>query len=223
MVCIAGVLGTKQVALWGRSRSRPGIFAFLILVVMSSAVAELYGRDMANRLVLLGFMPLIVSMLLIQFVLHVVPPARHVWHEQDGVPDHPGPELADDARRASSPTACRRRSTSTSSRKLTREDGQRAVAARADRQRPVADRRHLALHHHRLLRRRRRSASSCSARCSPRWCCRWCMVPPLIYRLRRARPPARRARMKLQAPRRPARCSPPRPPARSAPAPRRRA
>jgi len=68
MVCIAGVLGNKQVAL-GPLAVEAGIFAFLMLVVTSSAVAELFGRDTANRLVLLGFVPLIFSMLLTFLVL----------------------------------------------------------------------------------------------------------------------------------------------------------
>ncbi|MGL1143203.1 hypothetical protein ACSTLN_23725, partial [Vibrio parahaemolyticus] len=42
MVCIAGVLGNKQVAL-GPLAVEAGIFAFLLLVVTSSAVAELHG------------------------------------------------------------------------------------------------------------------------------------------------------------------------------------
>lgn len=63
MVCIAGVLGNKQVAL-GPLAVEAGIFAFLLLVVTSSAVAELYGQAIANRLVQIGFLPLIVSMLL---------------------------------------------------------------------------------------------------------------------------------------------------------------
>jgi uncharacterized integral membrane protein (TIGR00697 family) len=63
MVCIAGVLGNKQVAL-GPLAVEAGIFAFLLLVVTSSAVAELHGRDWANWLVRLGFVPLIVSLLL---------------------------------------------------------------------------------------------------------------------------------------------------------------
>jgi hypothetical protein len=46
-----------------------GIFAFLLLVVTSSAVAELHGRASANGLVLIGFVPLIVSLLLSRFVL----------------------------------------------------------------------------------------------------------------------------------------------------------
>jgi uncharacterized integral membrane protein (TIGR00697 family) len=63
MVCVAGVLGNKQVAL-GPLAVEAGIFAFLLLVVTSSAVAELHGRDWANRLVRIGFVPLLLSMAL---------------------------------------------------------------------------------------------------------------------------------------------------------------
>ena len=70
MVCIAGVLGNKQVAL-GPLAVEAGIFAFLLLVVTSSAVAELHGRATANRLVLIGFVPLIASLLLSLLVLAV--------------------------------------------------------------------------------------------------------------------------------------------------------
>ena len=70
MVCIAGVLGVKQVAL-GPLAVEAGIFAFLLLVVMSSATAELHGRKAADRLVLIGFLPLIASMALIQIVLRL--------------------------------------------------------------------------------------------------------------------------------------------------------
>ena len=70
MVCIAGVLGNKQVAL-GPLAVEAGIFAFLMLVITSSAVAELHGRQTANRLVLLGFAPLVVSLLLTLMVLGV--------------------------------------------------------------------------------------------------------------------------------------------------------
>ncbi|NNM78235.1 queuosine precursor transporter [Sphingomonas sp. ID1715] len=70
MVCIAGVLGNKQVAL-GPLAVEAGIFAFLLLVVTSSAVAELHGRAIANRLVQIGFVPLIVSLLLSIVVLAV--------------------------------------------------------------------------------------------------------------------------------------------------------
>ena len=86
MVCIAGVLGNKQVALGPLSAIGPlvglgplaveaGIFAFLMLVVTSSSVAELHGRETANRLVLIGFIPLIFSLLLSLVVLSL-PPAH---------------------------------------------------------------------------------------------------------------------------------------------------
>jgi len=70
MVCIAGVLGNKQVAL-GPLAVEAGIFAFLMLVVTSSAVAELHGRQIANRLVLIGFVPLLVSLVLSIVVLEL--------------------------------------------------------------------------------------------------------------------------------------------------------
>jgi hypothetical protein len=68
MVCIAGVLGAKQVAL-GPLAVEAGIFAFILLVVLASTIAELHGRIIADQLVRLGFVPLIVSMILIQLVL----------------------------------------------------------------------------------------------------------------------------------------------------------
>ena len=71
MVCIAGVLGNKQVAL-GPFAVEAGIFAFLLLVVTSSAVAELHGQVIANRLVRIGFIPLIASILL-SGIVHALP------------------------------------------------------------------------------------------------------------------------------------------------------
>ncbi|MDO6416564.1 queuosine precursor transporter [Sphingomonas sp. BIUV-7] len=68
MVVIAGVLGVKQVTL-GPLAVEAGIFAFLLLVAMGSAVAELHGRKTADAIVRWGFLPLIVSALLIQIVL----------------------------------------------------------------------------------------------------------------------------------------------------------
>lgn len=68
MVCIAGVLGNKQVAV-GPLSVEAGIFAFLLLVSVSSAVAELHGRATANSLVKLGFIPLIASLVLSLIVL----------------------------------------------------------------------------------------------------------------------------------------------------------
>ncbi|CAN5282938.1 queuosine precursor transporter [soil metagenome] len=73
MICISGVLGSKLVAL-GPLAVEAGIFSFLMLVATSSAVAETSGRDAANRLVIYGFIPLIVAMALVRIVL-VLPPA----------------------------------------------------------------------------------------------------------------------------------------------------
>jgi queuosine precursor transporter len=72
MVCIAGVLGNKQIAL-GPLAVEAGIFAFLLLVVTSSSVAELHDRSTANRLVLFGFVPLLVSLALSLLVLALPP------------------------------------------------------------------------------------------------------------------------------------------------------
>ena len=72
MVCMAGVLGAKQVAL-GPLAVEAGIFAFLILVMLGSAVAELHGRATADMLVRIGFVPLLLSMVLIRLVLALPP------------------------------------------------------------------------------------------------------------------------------------------------------
>lgn len=86
LVVLAGVLGTKLASLghWpvlGDLAVESGIFAFLLLVVLSSAVAEQHGQDTANRLVRFGFIPLIASMALLALVIHVVPPAPF-WSDQ---------------------------------------------------------------------------------------------------------------------------------------------
>ena len=80
MVCIAGVLGNKQVAL-GPLAVEAGIFAFLLLVATSSAVAELHGRETANRLVMWGFVPLVMSVLLSLIVL-ALPAAKEMQPER---------------------------------------------------------------------------------------------------------------------------------------------
>lgn len=72
MTCIAGVLGFKQVAL-GPLAVESGIFAFLMLVVISSSVAQLYGAETANRMVRWGFVPLALSIVLIAIVLNLPP------------------------------------------------------------------------------------------------------------------------------------------------------
>ncbi|TVV75372.1 queuosine precursor transporter [Sphingomonas solaris] len=73
LVCMAGILGTKILAV-GPLAVEGGILAFLFLVGLSSAAAELYGRRFASRLVLIGFVPLVVAALLIRLVI-ALPPA----------------------------------------------------------------------------------------------------------------------------------------------------
>ena len=84
---LAGVMGVKLASLghWpvlGDLAVESGIFAFLFLVILSSAVAELFGQDRANQLVRYGFVPLIVSMVMLTVVIRVVPPASF-WTDQD--------------------------------------------------------------------------------------------------------------------------------------------
>lgn len=70
MVPLGGFLGVKQVGL-SPLAVEAGIFPFLTLVAVSSAIAELHGRDVANRLVRWGFVPLIVAIALTYFVLQL--------------------------------------------------------------------------------------------------------------------------------------------------------
>lgn len=74
MVVLAGVLGNKQVGLGPYLAVEAGIFPFLLLVALSSAVAELHGQSTANRLVLWGFVPLVMSIMLIALV-YAIPAA----------------------------------------------------------------------------------------------------------------------------------------------------
>jgi len=76
MTCIAGVLGSKQVGLGSLPAIGPlaveaGIFPFLLLVSLSSAVAELYGRATADKLVRFGFVPLITAIALTFIVIQL--------------------------------------------------------------------------------------------------------------------------------------------------------
>lgn len=80
LVVLAGVLGTK-IAEIGPLHVESGIFAFLMLVVLSSAVAELHGKNVADRLVRYGFIPLILSMALIWLVIRL--PSAPFWSLQD--------------------------------------------------------------------------------------------------------------------------------------------
>ncbi|MBC2778548.1 queuosine precursor transporter [Parasphingopyxis marina] len=74
MTVLAGVLGFKQVAL-GPLAVEAGIFAFLMLVILSSSIAQSFGPAQANRIVLLGFFPLALSIGLIWLVLSLPPSA----------------------------------------------------------------------------------------------------------------------------------------------------
>lgn len=70
MTVLAGVLAFKQVQLPPTDLAvEAGIFAFLLLVVISSTVAQLYGTALAKRIVWWGFLPLLVASLLMQLVL----------------------------------------------------------------------------------------------------------------------------------------------------------
>ena len=72
MTVLAGVLAFKQVQLYPTDLAvEAGIFAFLLLVVISSTIAQLYGEKLANRIVWWGFLPLLVSALLMQLVLNL--------------------------------------------------------------------------------------------------------------------------------------------------------
>ena len=86
MAVLAGVLGAKlaDVGVWpviGRMTVESGILAFLLLIVLASAVNELHGTAVAQRMVRYGFVPLILSMVLIRTVIDLVPPAP-VWAYQ---------------------------------------------------------------------------------------------------------------------------------------------
>jgi hypothetical protein len=70
MVTIAGVLGAKQVSV-GPLAVEAGIFPFLILVGISSGIAELHGKQSAARLARYGLVPLVAAILLTLFVLRL--------------------------------------------------------------------------------------------------------------------------------------------------------
>ena len=84
MVPLGGFLGAKQVAL-GPLAVEAGIFPFLTLVAISSAIAEIHGRATADRLVRFGFIPLVIAILLALLVLQLptdedmYPPAKEAF------------------------------------------------------------------------------------------------------------------------------------------------
>lgn len=70
MTVLAGILAYKQVQLWPTDLAvEGGIFGFLLLVAISSTIAQLYGEKLAQRLVWWGFVPLLVAAVLMQLVL----------------------------------------------------------------------------------------------------------------------------------------------------------
>ena len=74
MAVLAGVLAFKQVSLGvGGLAIEAGIFCFLLLVAISSTIAQLYGERTANRLVWWGFIPLAFSIVLIGLALSLPP------------------------------------------------------------------------------------------------------------------------------------------------------
>jgi queuosine precursor transporter len=86
LVVLAGVLGTKLAAIgpfgsFGTLYVESGIFAFLQLVIISSAVAEVHGKSAADQLVRYGFIPLILSMVMITIVIAI--PHAPFWSQQD--------------------------------------------------------------------------------------------------------------------------------------------
>ncbi|MEM7666059.1 MAG: queuosine precursor transporter [Pseudomonadota bacterium] len=74
MTVLAGVVAFKQVQLYPSDLAvEAGIFAFLLLVVISSTIAQLYGKAFANKLVWWGFLPLAMSAAIIWLVLGLPP------------------------------------------------------------------------------------------------------------------------------------------------------
>jgi hypothetical protein len=70
MAVLAGFLAFKQVQLWPTALAvEAGIFAFLLLVVISSTIAQLYGKALAQKIVWWGFVPLGFSITLMTLVL----------------------------------------------------------------------------------------------------------------------------------------------------------
>ena len=85
MVPLGGFLGAKQVAI-GPLAVEAGIFPFLTLIAVSSAIAELHGREVADRLVRYGFIPLLVAIALSFFVLQLPTDASMYEPAKDAFP-----------------------------------------------------------------------------------------------------------------------------------------
>ncbi len=79
LLVVAGVLGFKLIQLGplpgvGALAVPGGVFAFLLAIVVINATAELHGRAVAQRMVFMGFVPLVAAMALMQLVI-ALPPA----------------------------------------------------------------------------------------------------------------------------------------------------
>jgi len=79
LLVVAGVLGFKLIQL-GPLAVPGGVFGFLLAIVTVNATAELHGRAVAQRMVFMGFVPLLVAVGLMQLVL-ALPPAAN-WTGQ---------------------------------------------------------------------------------------------------------------------------------------------
>jgi uncharacterized integral membrane protein (TIGR00697 family) len=85
LLVIAGVLGYKLIKLGPIFALGPlavpgGVFAFLLAIVTVNATAELHGRAVAQRMVFMGFVPLLVAIALMQLVLAL--PSAEGWEGQ---------------------------------------------------------------------------------------------------------------------------------------------
>lgn len=84
MAVLAGFLAFKQVQVWPTDLAvEAGIFAFLFLVVISSAMAQIHGERLANWLVWWGFLPLALSIVLMALVL-ALPPSPDMLNGRPG-------------------------------------------------------------------------------------------------------------------------------------------
>jgi uncharacterized integral membrane protein (TIGR00697 family) len=72
LLVVAGVIGVKLIDV-GPLDVPAGVLGFLPAIVCTNAVAELHGRDVAQRMVWAGFVPLVIATLLMQLVLWLPP------------------------------------------------------------------------------------------------------------------------------------------------------
>ncbi len=86
MTVLAGFLAYKQIRIpFTDLAVEAGIFAFLLLVVISSTVAQLHGESQAKRIVWWGFLPLAVSAALMGLVLALPASPDMIAQRADGL------------------------------------------------------------------------------------------------------------------------------------------